>query len=365
MGRLKRVVLILFVVLVLCLFSASMAGGLQTQAEAASFVPVVTFYGEKPFAVTIVYYEASPMPVPTSTPVPTATSLPTATAVPSPTPLPTATPTAEVVPTQVVVKVAVQKVAQTQVQVAAAPKQIDVAEPTAEAVWVSVGEMRISGHMQTWNSTCESSAAGDVLSTLTGVPAVEWETRIVLDIPLTDSPSTGFWGDPNGEPMITDIRKGSMQPPVLPIEAYTGPGYGVYPQPLADSLNRLAAGYMSANATNLSFANLATNIGLGHPVMVWVINSPVKETRVLADGTRVWQYEHSVLAVGAGYWLYPNGNRFYFIKVVDPHTGSAKWRAQDDFYRGTWQNQFAGASVVITPKSGHEIPVIHELSQPQ
>ncbi|MCX6783541.1 MAG: hypothetical protein NT141_00495 [candidate division WWE3 bacterium] len=326
--------------------SASEAGGEHAgSARPDSFVPVIEYVSDQPIQIT--YYDSDSSPKPVATAVPTAVP----TMAPLPTAVPTSEPTAGVIPTRVP-QVAEQ--AQAQVQVVVAPKiAAPPAAPTSAPQRVDVKVLPIVGQHQSHLSTCEASAAAAVLAASGGGSVSFWEDLIVRNTMLANNPTDGFWGALNGDFAIDGIPPITPHLPDQPIDSYVGPSYGIHAGALAPVIASLASNLVSVKVAHLNFLGLRQELDAGNPVEVWVVNTPPYnwKTRILADGTVVHAYEHTVLVIGYGYTEYADGSRQYSYKVIDPSLDTVyTWRDEDDFYRGTWQSAFGGMSLVFVPK---------------
>lgn len=201
----------------------------------------------------------------TSSASPTASALPSAT--PSFTPSPTASPT---------------------------PTRRPTSTPTASSTPPPVPTRYVSptpppsvllgdfiGHPQTYSLSCEARAAAD-WATYLGVPVDELAFQSHL--PLSDNPHKGFVGN---------VQGGWGQVPPH--------DYGVYAEPVASLLR--SYGLPARAVRNFSWEGIQGQLGVGRPVIVWVVGrvglgTPIAYTASDGMQTVVARFEHVVVVIG-------------------------------------------------------------------
>lgn len=137
------------------------------------------------------------------------------------------------------------------------------------------------GYPQSYNLDCETRSAIDLAAFFgTHIDHMTFLTAL----PKSDDPNEGFVGN------YWDPRGG------LPPQ-----GYGVYEQPVAGLLT--AFGFPVFGVSNFTWDQLKAQIGVGNPVMVWVVGSteggaPVSYTPSNGRATTVARFQHTVIVVG-------------------------------------------------------------------
>ena len=183
--------------------------------------------------------------------------------------------------------------------VGAIPARADPDVPTAAYI------PGVVGHRQIRPLSCEARSAVD-LAAFWGVSVPEGAFFDAL--PKSDNPHEGFVGDVDDPP-------GSLPPG----------GYGVYAQPVANTLRRYG---LDAHAHRwLGMERLRAELAAGRPVIIWAtyrMLRPEVASWTSADGSVsvIVQWEHTFIAVG-----YDEGG----VYLIDAYDGQTHYYATDQF----------------------------------
>lgn len=216
---------------------------------------------------------ALPTDLPTAIPSPT---------LPSPTALPTATATSQ--PTQ---------------PAPATPEPSPT--QTSHSLPASARITGISGHRQTYELGCETSAAVDWAGYF-GV--LIYESTFQFDLPLSDNPDLGFVGN------VTTDAWGQIPP-------YA---YGVHAEPIAELLRQY--GLPAKAVRGMTLEEAKAELAEGDPIIAWVIGNmeysePVRILDKAGNPVTVAPFEHVVILIGYDEVsiAYMNNGKFFSVPI--------------------------------------------------
>ena len=176
--------------------------------------------------------------------------------------------------------------------------------PTAmekSAVPPSAMITNISGHTQTYELGCESSAAVDWAGYY---EVLIYESTFQFELPLSDNPELGFVGN------VTTDGWGQIPPDA----------YGVHAEPIAELLR--GYGLPARAVKGMTLDDVKAKLAVGNPIIAWVIgnmvySAPVKYVDKAGNAVTVAPYEHVVILTGydEANITYMNNGNFFSVPV--------------------------------------------------
>jgi len=178
-----------------------------------------------------------------------------------------------------------------------------LASPTVVVIELPPSAMitGITGHEQTYELGCETSAAVDWAGYY---DVLIYESTFQFDLPLSDNPELGFVGN------VTTDGWGQIPPDA----------YGVHAAPVAELLREYG---LSAQAVRgMTLEEVKDELAEGDPIIAWVIgnmvfSSPVKYVDKEGNAVTVAPYEHVVILTGYDEKniFYMNNGNFFSIPI--------------------------------------------------